>query len=154
MNNNDERDSAEEQAQTVAMREEQENESLAENMREDGFRFIGRHFLRSDTEDTRTEGLWDSLLALLFGAMVPLTDGVVKHYHSDLYHDAHWLAKHVRDEMTLYYAVRDTGTSLGDDRDLVAYMGHEHLYRVDLVKETRSYGERWTVAIGIESEES
>lgn len=55
--------------------------------------------------------------ALIFGVLVSLAEGVVKRYHSDLYHDAVGL-KRQYDEgamvsgFTFYWAVGECGTSL------------------------------------------
>lgn len=56
-----------------------------------------------------------SLRALLFGAMLDRADGVVKHYRSDLFHDALWIEKFVAGEMTWYWMVRTYGTHIGTD---------------------------------------
>lgn len=69
--------------------------------------------------------------AKLFGVLVQLAAPVVEHYHGDLYHDVQWLDDHVNGPMYFYYGVRDTGTGIGTDRDLV--VNHNtNAWRVDL----------------------
>lgn len=150
MNHYDERDTAEAEANARHIRDEQEDETAAERMRGEGFRLIGRHFLRSDTE--RSASSLESMRAMVFGHLVNLTDDVVKHYRSDLYHDARWLRDYFADAMTFYFAVRESGTHIGTDRPLVGHISYAALYRVDIVKEERNYGESWYVAIGKEDD--
>ena len=47
----------------------------------------------------------NSVRALLFGVMVARSHPV-KHYPSDLYHDARWIATNVNGPMTFYWAPR------------------------------------------------
>ena len=151
MNHYDERDTAEEEANARDIRDEQESEAAAERMREDGFRFIGRHHLRSDMESDASS--LESMRAMVFGHLVDLTDNVVKRYRSDLYHDARWLRDYFAEAITFYFAVREAGTSIGDSRKDVSLIGYAALYRVDIVKEERNYGESWYVSIGIEDDD-
>lgn len=46
---------------------------------------------------------------------------VLKSYHTDLYHDAAWLQRHLSSEdgFTFYFAADDYGTAIGTDRDAV-----------------------------------
>lgn len=69
---------------------------------------------------THRIGSWEfpgdasSIRAAVFGHMVTLATPIVKHYVSDLYHDATWLTNNVEDEYARFlFAVRETGTSTG-----------------------------------------
>lgn len=70
---------------------------------------------------TLTNGEFDndgearSLRALLFGAMLDRAESVVKHYRSDLFHDALWIEKYVASEMAWFWMVRTYGTHIGTD---------------------------------------
>lgn len=85
-----------------------------------------------------TEDLTSTLAhSQLFGQMVVLAQPVIAHYHGDLYNDAMWIHKHLPAQLPqggwpipadqdhsvfiFYYGVRDTGTSIGTDLDLVSY---------------------------------
>jgi len=98
-------------------------------------------FLRADNSPWEEQG--DAIRAALFGELVKVGHDVVKHYHSDIYHDATWVQEYVDGPMTFYYAVRDTGTSIGTDLALVDRIAAAATYRVDL-SENRG---RWTVTI-------
>jgi len=77
----------------------------------------------------------ESANAKLFGELVKLATPVVESYHSDLYYDAHWIGKYVPYEVTaFYYAVRNTGTSIGQDKVVVntSVMPHEGIYYVEV----------------------
>jgi hypothetical protein len=74
----------------------------------------------------------NSVRALLFGEMVTRSQPV-KHYPSDLYHDARWIATNVNGPMTFYWAPRTGGTGIGTDRTLVGTRDvGKVLYRIDL----------------------
>lgn len=60
-----------------------------------------------------TLGMETPVLSILFGEMVKRAIGVIEAYHSDLYHDAHWLKENVTGPMTFYWSPRDCGTNLG-----------------------------------------
>lgn len=82
-----------------------------------------------------------SVRAKLFGVLVQLAAPVVEHYHGDLYHDVHWLDEHVEGPMHFFYGIRDTGTGIGTDRDLVT--SHNTLaWRIDLTVSPRG---KWEV---------
>ncbi|MDQ6616056.1 MAG: hypothetical protein M3083_15305 [Actinomycetota bacterium] len=77
----------------------------------------------------------DSVRALLFGQMVARAWGI-EHFHSDLFHDARWLAQHVTGPTTFYWAPRTWGSDIGTDRCLVATPSDgKALYRVELLCE-------------------
>jgi hypothetical protein len=74
-------------------------------------------FLRAD--DDMGEGTLESVRAALFGVLVTLAAPHVKHYQSDLYHDARWLRENIDGPKEFFYAVADTGTEIGTDETLV-----------------------------------
>jgi hypothetical protein len=68
----------------------------------------------------------------LFGHLVKLAVPQIKSYHSDLYHDAHWIERNVQvaeenETMSFWFSPREMGTSIGEDRSYVE-TGSEHLY--------------------------
>jgi hypothetical protein len=97
-------------------------------------------FLRFDDE------INDSVRAALFGVLVELAAPVVEHYRGDLYHDVHWIDRHATGPLRFYYGVRDTGTGIGTDRDLV--VNHNTLaWQVDLTVNARGKWESNLVRI-------
>lgn len=74
--------------------------------------------VRLSAGDLSNPGDARSVRALLFGAMLQRAAPVLKHYRSDLYHDALWVDDHITDAMTWTWLVRECGTNLGDDADL------------------------------------
>jgi hypothetical protein len=67
--------------------------------------------------------------SLIFGELVKLSAPVLEHYHGDLYHDAVWIMENIdTDAVTFYYAFNKTGTTIGTDRDYVAYSSRKHMY--------------------------
>lgn len=64
-----------------------------------------------------------AVLPLLFGQMVKRAIPVVREYHSDLYHDAHWLAQHVTGETEFDFLVRTSGTNLGESATIGVQIG-------------------------------
>lgn len=84
-----------------------------------------------------------SFRAHLFGSLVKRAQEVVQSYVSDLYYDAMWLNDHVDGtNATFFYSVRQMGTTIGQNVDLVAY-GAEKLYRIDIVT-VEKYGSNET----------
>jgi hypothetical protein len=55
----------------------------------------------------------------VFGELIQIAAPVVKHYHSDMYHDAIMLQRHITDDsiVTFTYVVRDNGTHLNIDHE-------------------------------------
>jgi hypothetical protein len=83
------------------------------------------------------EQINDSVRALLFGELVKRA-GRLEWHHSDLYHDAAWLAAWLTGPMTFCWAPRTCGTAIGTDQRLVTTAGTgEIVYRVDLRCERR-----------------
>lgn len=65
--------------------------------------------------------------AASFGELVKLAIPHIKHYHSDLFHDAVWLENNMSGEsFAFYWSVSDTGTSIGTEPIGL----REHAYRV------------------------
>ena len=58
------------------------------------------------------EELHLSIRALLFGEMVRRATPVITEYHSDLFHDAHWITNHVNGPVTFDWLVRTSGTNI------------------------------------------
>lgn len=58
---------------------------------------------------------------------------LLSQYRSDLLHDGIWVAEHwqaIAEGRTFFWALRETGTSIGTDRELVGYIEYCLLYRV------------------------
>lgn len=86
------------------------------------------------------EDLERTLRARLFGEMVALAQPVVDEYHSDLYHDVHWIDEHVNGETAFWFAVRTSGTHVGDMAKIAAEAGSPGLvlYRLTLTCDERN----------------
>ena len=80
----------------------------------DNLRLVGF----DDNPDPATLGVRQHI----FGELIKLAQDKIKHYHSDLYHDVHWLDKYFTEPMTFYFGVDDCGTAIGTDKDLVLRM--------------------------------
>lgn len=78
---------------------------------------------------------------LLFGHLVEISKENT-HYLSDYYHDVHWLDKYLTAEnltdnaFTFFYGVRNTGTSIGTDEELVT-IHNEFVWKVTLACDDR-----------------
>lgn len=100
--------------------------------------------------DFDVEGDANSMRALLFGLLADRAFPIVEHYRSDLYHDANWLRRYVTGPGVFFFAVRTSGTSIGDDERLVS-LYNDHAYRVELVAHPRNdeaaKWNRWNVYI-------
>jgi hypothetical protein len=94
-------------------------------------------FLRADED--MTESTLESVRAALFGVLVKLAQPHVKHYQSDLYHDAIWIKSHVVGPYEFFFAVADTGTEIGTDEKLVRQI-RPIAWQVSL---TRSANGKW-----------
>lgn len=97
-----------------------------------------------ETERVRLTGWFDweegkeSIRALLFGAMVERAIPVTKHYLSDLYHDAVFVAEKVNGPTTFDWLVRQCGTDLNDTAHTQVNLGPGSdavFYRVTLLAE-------------------
>jgi hypothetical protein len=148
LNHDDERDYAEEVSNDAYLRSEEVSELFGYRIYESGGEYVACHLLRSDGlghDESEQASLWESIRAILFGYLVELAREVVKHYASDLYHDARWIHENVTGETTFYFATRDAGTSIGTDVKLVGYIAHDTLYRVDIIHNGRG---GWYAGIG------
>jgi hypothetical protein len=86
-------------------------------------RRIGYETGRTEISETGTH-------AAVFAELVTLSRPIVSHYLSDLYHDALWLSRNLTgSDTTFYYGLRETGTSIGFDADLVG-AHNVALYRI------------------------
>lgn len=70
----------------------------------------------------------------VFGELVKIASPVLDFHHADLFHDAVWLQDFVKAPTFFFYGVRDTGTSIGTDLDLVS-IGNPDVYRVEIISE-------------------
>lgn len=56
----------------------------------------------------------------VFGRLIQLAGPVVKHYHSDLYHDSVWLAANVTgNRFEFWFSFNESGTHIGTDSEYV-----------------------------------
>jgi hypothetical protein len=70
-------------------------------------------------ETGRTE-IGDIDRAETFGRLIGITRPILAFYCSDLYHDARWIHDNVTGpDVTFYFGVRESGTSIGFDHALV-----------------------------------
>lgn len=102
-------------------------------------------FLRYDED--MSESTLDSVRAALFGVLVELAQSRVKHYQSDLYHDAIWIKANVSGPTGFFYGVRESGTDIRpDDVDLVRKY-NPHTWRVELTRTDRGKWEATTTRL-------
>jgi hypothetical protein len=63
-------------------------------------------------------GEWDdyksTIRSTVFGVMIELARDRVKHYVSDLYHDATWLTESLVGPMQFEWIARESGTFIGE----------------------------------------
>ena len=88
-------------------------------------------FLRADPD--MTESTLEAVRAALFGVLVGLARDTVKHYQSDLYHDAIWLHGVAMRPMVFFYGVRESGTDLSFDEDYVRQLNTK-IWRIELIR--------------------
>ena len=89
-----------------------------------------QHF--GSTEDTNFHGS-----ARIFGAMAEVAGPILEHYHSDLYHDAMFIKRTVQDlvpfePVEFYYGIRNTGTSIAENLEVVNMMQQEVVLHVKI----------------------
>ena len=112
------------------------------------------HNMRLRWDSCTDEATLVAVRAAVFGILVQLAAPTVRHYHSDLFHDANWLTKHVvlpdspawmegHFLTTFAYGVRDTGTDIGTDIELIK----RHNERVFQVIVSRDEGGLWTANV-------
>ena len=70
----------------------------------------------------------------VFGHLVMLARPTMDHYVSDLYHDVHWIDRHVTGEMTFFFGADNWGTAIGTDEDLVR-QARKNVWRCQIVRE-------------------
>lgn len=102
----------------------------------------GKDFIGSDGVFKR--GQFNSHLGCnIFGFLAETAGPILRHYHSDLYHDALFI-QHLVDEWDLkepvefYWGVRDTGTSISHDPDWCDNC--EVWFRCSLFSEPKPWG--------------
>lgn len=104
--------------------------------------------------------LKDQIAVRTFGHMIRLAAPVVKEYHGDLYHDAHNLPGHldrninaVETATSVYFAVRHSGTWLGDMAVMAATQAHGdktlRLYHLSIGCDER---QAWSITITDETD--
>lgn len=114
---------------------------------------------RPKVGDTQTVALYgwvedftdgaDTIRARLFGEMVARTTMVVQQFHSDLFHDAHWLTQHVHGACEFDWLVRHSGTNIGEAARTGVAIGAGRgfvLYRVAITVERGMWSATFTVA--------
>lgn len=71
-----------------------------------------------DSETMQWGGTWadaqSSIRSYVFGKMIDLSKDRIKHYQSDLYHDAMWLNEYLIGPMQIDWVVRESGTFIGE----------------------------------------
>ena len=104
-----------------------------------------RYWLLVDESTLFYGGDWEeykgSIRALTFGVMVELSDGVIQHYQSDLYHDAKWLEQNLVGPMSFEWVARESGTFIGasaETCDLDQWAGAIK-YRFELLNEENKW---------------
>lgn len=81
--------------------------------------------IRLMSDNTATD-VWPAR-ALLFGELVKLAAPAIKHYQSDLYHDAMWLSRYLKGaSFAFFWSVDESGTTIGTEPIGL----REHAYRV------------------------
>ena len=97
------------------------------------------------------DNITSAVKALMFGELVKLAIPVVKHYQSDLFHDALWIEK-LTGPAEFYFIVRTWGTHIGTDFDIVKAItnGNQNdenmkAYKVNLTCEDRTWYVRFTI---------
>lgn len=74
----------------------------------------------------------DPARSLVFGHLVKLAAPVVKHYQSDLYHDAIWLSRYMEGAtFSFYWSCDESGTAIGTQPAPL----REHAYRLTVSNE-------------------
>lgn len=91
-----------------------------------------------------------SVCARIFAEMLSLALPTVKHYQSDLYHDALWLAKGMPTNEPWWFGIRESGTSIGTDHRLVSAYNAK-TYRMVVHRNER---DAWVLTASVETEES
>lgn len=84
-----------------------------------------------------------SIRAFVFEEIVKLTDGVVDHYRSDLFHVALWIERNLHDADVFFVGIRDTGLDVDRDSDDVWVEHNPAIYKFTI---TGDQG-RWVLDI-------
>ena len=66
-----------------------------------------------------SEPMPESAKATLYGHLVQYAMPLLERFHSDLYHDANWVKSFVTTETVFYYSVDNSGTMIGEDKDII-----------------------------------
>lgn len=89
------------------------------------------HFM--EERHLMTSSYWDdiasSVKAKTFGVLVELADEQIKHYKSDLFHDARWLDENITGFLQFEWVVRECGTHIGNDASVVRLEDGDKMYR-------------------------
>lgn len=91
------------------------------------------------------EEMESSIKAKVFGILVELSEGRIKDYRSDLWHDALWLNEAITGPMSFDWIVRDSGTFIGESAEQVdmSMWAGAIKYRFELVHNDS----KWSVRI-------
>lgn len=109
-----------------------------------------------------TLGSWtdsiDVLRPRIFGILADIAWPVVYNYRSDLYHDAMWLNENLSGPDCFYFAVDESGTSIGTDPALISLRCHSRdsqMFQVWLIvaKKKQSSLRYWELQIEEYTEE-
>ncbi len=88
-------------------------------------------------------GEWDdcqlSNRALLFGELVRRTEGVVKAYHSDLYHDAEWITENISGPTVFFWGIHESGTHLSMEPEATHPYCRSDFWRVEVRQDDRGW---------------
>lgn len=82
---------------------------------------------------------WDSVQAMLGGALVRIAGPVLQGFHSDLYRDFQAIAASPEGDMNLVYVVREAGTHL--------YDGDESQRAVELAEGMSGWHSTWHIVL-------
>lgn len=85
-----------------------------------------------------------SIRAGMFGEMVKLAAPVLRAYHSDLFHDALWIAEKVMGPIEFDWLVREMGTHIGETAGIAPRASGDIMYRVTLKVERGTWSVTFT----------
>lgn len=98
-----------------------------------------------DTKNVVYTSTWDdaksTVKAVTFGAMVELSKDRVKHYVSDLWHDALWVNEVIQGPMSFDWVARESGTFIGESVKHIKLSDWPDAvkYRLEIVNERDKY---------------
>lgn len=100
-----------------------------------------------DTQTMVNGANWEdgksTIRSSVFGKMVALSLDRVKHYQSDLYHDALWIDKNLDGSMQFDWIARECGTWIGDVVRELREEKNDRRYRFEIIGKDR----KWTLNV-------